>query len=90
MKGSRPPPCGWFSLTVTDEDQAVMFGGFTLPDKSSVAYDIHLPTMVSYFLSTSGKVTYSDHFHVSNLKSNFLKHFLHLGKTSNVGQFSID
>ena len=49
MKGSRPPPCRNFSLTVTDEDQAVMLGGHSPSDKSSEAYDIHLPTMVSYF-----------------------------------------
>ena len=49
MNGSRPPPCTNFSLTVTGEDQAVMFGGHTPSDKSSGAYDIHLPTMVSYF-----------------------------------------
>ena len=46
MKGSRPP-CEAFSLTVTDEDQAVMFGGITSSDWSSEAYVLHLPTMVS-------------------------------------------
>ena len=49
MKGSRPPPCSNFTLTVTDEDQAVMFGGYTLSGESSEAYILHLPTMVSYF-----------------------------------------
>ena len=49
MKGSRPPPCAAFSLTVTDEDQAVMFGGRTPPSSSSEAHILHLPTMVSYF-----------------------------------------
>ena len=49
MKGSKPPPCSCFSLTVTDEDQAVMFGGLTQSGKSSESYILHLPTMVSYF-----------------------------------------
>ena len=49
MKGSRPPSCDRFSLTVTDEDQAVMFGGNTQSDFSSEVYILHLPTMVSYF-----------------------------------------
>ena len=48
MKGSRPPPCAAFSLTVTDEDQAVMFGGFTPSGESSEAHILHLPTMVSH------------------------------------------
>ena len=47
-KGSRPPPCSSFSLTVTDEDQAVMFGGNTPSDRSSEARVLHLPTMVSH------------------------------------------
>ena len=51
MKGSRPPPCDSFSLTVTDEDQAVMFGGGTLSDKYSEAHILHLPTMVSCLLT---------------------------------------
>ena len=48
MKGSRPPPCYSFSLTMIDEDQAVMFGGFTPPGESSEAHVLHLPTMVSW------------------------------------------
>ena len=48
MKGSRPPPCSSFSLTMTDEDQAVMFGGLTSSFRSfSEARILHLPTMVS-------------------------------------------
>ena len=47
--GSRPPPCSGFSLTKTDEDQAVMFGGDTPSGWSSEALVLHLPTMVSYF-----------------------------------------
>ena len=50
MKGSRPPPCVSFSLTVTDVDQAVMFGGCTPSGESSEAYILHLPTMVSYLI----------------------------------------
>ena len=46
--GSRPPPCSSFSLTRTDKDQAVMFGGFTLTGESSEARVLHLPTMVSH------------------------------------------
>ena len=47
--GCRPPPCSDFSLTMTDEDQAVMFGGFTSSGKHSEAHVLHLPTMVSHF-----------------------------------------
>ena len=47
--GSRPPPCSNFSLTITDEDQAVMFGGYTPSSgKFSEVHDLHLPIMVSY------------------------------------------
>ena len=48
MKGSRPPPCSNFSLTRTDEDRAVMFGGATLSGRTSKAWALHLPTMVSH------------------------------------------
>ena len=48
MKGSRPLPCHGFSLTMTDEDQAVMFGGRTPSGFSSEAHVLHLPTMVSW------------------------------------------
>ena len=52
MKGSRPPTCSNFSLTLIDEDQAVMFGGNTkFGNHSSEAHILHLPTMVSYFIS---------------------------------------
>ena len=47
--GSRPPPCCDFSLTMTDEDQAVVLGGFTASGMSSEALVLHLPTMVNYF-----------------------------------------
>ena len=50
MKG-RPHPHRGFSLTVTDEDQAVMFGGSTLSGESSEAHVLHLPTMVSWNMS---------------------------------------
>ena len=47
--GSRPPPCSDFSLTMTDEDQAVMFGEYTPSSgRSSEARVLHLPTMVSH------------------------------------------
>ena len=47
--GSRPPPCSDFSLTMTDEDQTVVLGGFTASGMSSEALVLHLPTMVNYF-----------------------------------------
>ena len=47
--GFRPPPCSLFSLTMTGEDQAMMFGGYTPPSgQSSEARVLHLPTMVSH------------------------------------------
>ena len=49
ISGTRPPPCSGFSLTMTDEDQAVMFGGNTPSDMSSEARVLHLPTIVSHF-----------------------------------------
>ena len=33
---------------MTDEDQAVMFGGYTPSRRSSEAHVLHLPTMVSH------------------------------------------
>ena len=45
MKGLIPPPCSGFSLTMTDKDQAVMFGGDTSSGRSYRV--LHLPTMVS-------------------------------------------
>ena len=50
--GSRAPPCSGFSLTITDEEQAVMFGGY-IPSgwSSDDAHVLHLPTMVSYLLN---------------------------------------
>ena len=48
MKGARPPPCHCFSLTMIDEDQAVMFGGDTSSGESSDAHVLHLTTMVSH------------------------------------------
>ena len=51
MKGSRPPPCSSFSMTMTDEDRGVMFGGYTPSGKTSKAWALHLPTMVSHILN---------------------------------------
>ena len=34
---------------MTDEDQAVMLGGYTSSGKTSEARVLHLPTMVSHF-----------------------------------------
>ena len=51
MKGSRPPPCSGFSLTMIDEEHAVMFGGYSPgPGYSTGVYVLHLPTMVSGLL----------------------------------------
>ena len=48
MKGSKPPSSFGFSLTRTDEDCAVMFGGDTSSGITSKAWALHLPTMVSH------------------------------------------
>ena len=45
MKGSRPPPCAYYSLTMIDEEHAVMFDRW-----SADVYVLHLPTMVSGLL----------------------------------------
>ena len=51
MKGSRPPPCSYFSLTMIDEEQAVMFGGVSPGSVYSAGvYVLYLPTMVSDLL----------------------------------------
>ena len=51
MKGSRPPPCAYFSLTMIDEEHAVMFGGWSPGSGCSTdVYVLHLPTMVSGLL----------------------------------------
>ena len=50
MKGSRPPP-SHFSLTMIDEEHAVMFGGYSPGSGwSADVYVLHLPTMVSGLL----------------------------------------
>ena len=48
VKGSRPPPCSSFSLTMNDKDQVVMFGGYSPSEYSSKACVLHLPTIVSH------------------------------------------
>ena len=51
VKGSRPPPCSAFSLTMIDEEHAVMFGGLSPGSGYSTdVYVLHLPTMVSGLL----------------------------------------
>ena len=51
MKGSRPPPHSNFSLTMIDEEHAVMFGGVSRGSGwSTDVYVLHLPTMVSGLL----------------------------------------
>ena len=51
VKGSRPPPCADFSLTMIDDECAVMFGGedYTLIYFNDV-YMLHMSTMVSCLL----------------------------------------
>ena len=51
VKGSRPPPCALFSLTMIDEERAVMFGGKDCNLKCfNDVYMLHMSTMVSYLL----------------------------------------
>ena len=51
VKGSRPPPCSRFSLTMIDEEDAVMFGGYSSDSGLSAdVYVLYLPTMVSGLL----------------------------------------
>ena len=51
MKGSRRP-CSSFSLTMTDEDCALMYGGINPSGKTSEALVLNLPTMVSHLWNT--------------------------------------
>ena len=51
VKGSRPPPCAYFSLTMIDEERAVMFGGEDRNLKYlNDVYILRMSTMVSYLL----------------------------------------
>ena len=51
VKGSRPPPCSGFSLTMIDEERAVMFGGWDHTFKYfNDVYVLHMSTMVSCLL----------------------------------------
>ena len=51
VKGSRPPPCAYFSLTMIDEERAVMFGGYDCNWKClNDVYVLHMSTMVSCLL----------------------------------------
>jgi len=51
VSGSRPPPCSSFSLTMIDEDQAVMFGGKVAgTGRSAGLHILHLPTMVGLLI----------------------------------------
>ena len=53
MTGSSPPPVINFSLTMIDEEHAVMFGGCLYKSIFSAdVYILNLLTMVSYFLLT--------------------------------------
>ena len=52
VKGSRPPPCRSFSLTMTDEESAMMFGGFTPSGTTSQAWALELSTIVSHYWNT--------------------------------------
>ena len=51
VKGSKPPPCADFSMTMIDEECAMMFGG--LDHTGELVYDVyilHMTTMVSCFV----------------------------------------
>ena len=50
VKGSRPPPCAGFSLTMIDEERAVMFGGNDSVVYLNDVYVLHMSTMVSCLL----------------------------------------
>ena len=51
VKGSRPPPCACFSLTMIDEEHAVLFGGHDCNLKYfNDVYVLHMSTMVSCWL----------------------------------------
>ena len=50
VKGSRPPPCANFSLTMIDAEHAVMFGGNYRMVYLNDVYVLHMSTMVSYLL----------------------------------------
>ena len=51
VKGSRPPPCAFFSLTMIDEERAVMFGGWDHSLKLfNDVFILHMSTMVSCLL----------------------------------------
>ena len=50
VKGSRPPPCANFSLTMIDAERAVMFGGNYRMVYLNDVYILHMSTMVSYLL----------------------------------------
>ena len=49
-KGSRLPPCAYFSLTMIDEERAVMFGATDRMVYLNDVYVLHMSTMVSYLL----------------------------------------
>ena len=53
VKGSRPHPCANFSLTMIDEECAVMFGGWNSMVYFNDVYVLHMSTMVSYLLLPS-------------------------------------
>ena len=50
VKGSRPPPCAYFSLTMIDEERAVKFGGNDSMVNLNDVYVLHMSTMVSCLL----------------------------------------
>ena len=50
MKGSRPPPCAFFTLTKIDEEHAVIFGGLFYHLYIADVHVLDLTTMVSVLL----------------------------------------
>ena len=47
MRGTRPPPCIYFSFTMVDESHAVLFGGYSDSGLTNDVYMLDLSRMVS-------------------------------------------
>ena len=47
VSGTRPPPINGFSLTMTDDNHAVLFGGYDGCQKTNDMYTLDLSRMVS-------------------------------------------
>ena len=49
-RGTRPPPCSSFSLTMIDDHRAVLFGGKTKPRTTKEVYILDLTGMVCFLI----------------------------------------